>query len=146
MDALRSRQRFRIAPVLEWLLAAGFLFCVIAFAGLIVRELRGAPAAPPVEPVARALTVSVPTTIPPRAVSVPMLPFRNGKEVKVGDTIGSIAGRLGRSAEVGRQDVDRGRFGERLTRFYDYDGIRFIVVFEPFEPNGEARIAGIYLP
>ena len=36
--------------------------------------------------------------------------------------------------------------GERLTRFYEYSGSRFILVFEPFERNGEVRVAAIYLP
>jgi hypothetical protein len=35
---------------------------------------------------------------------------------------------------------------KRLTRFYEYGGTRFIVVFEPAERNGEPRIIGIYLP
>ena len=45
-----------------------------------------------------------------------------------------------------RQEVDRGTLGERLTRFYEYAGSRFILVFEPFERNGEPRVAAIYLP
>ena len=42
--------------------------------------------------------------------------------------------------------MDRGSLGERLTRFYEYAGARFILVFEPFERNGEMRVAAIYLP
>ena len=57
-----------------------------------------------------------------------------------------MVARLGRAAEVGRQEVDRGPFGERVTRFYEYGGSRFIVVYEPFERNGEVRVAAIYLP
>ena len=146
MDALRSRQRFKDVPVLEWLLAAGFLFAVFALGQLIVRELRAAPSAPVAAPVARALMISVPAAIPSRAVSVPMLPFQDGKVVKVGDTMRVIAEAFGRAAEVGRQEVDRGRFGERLTRFYEYGPTRFILVFEPFEMKGEPKVAGIYLP
>jgi hypothetical protein len=29
---------------------------------------------------------------------------------------------------------------------YEYGGTRFIVVFEPFERDGEPRVSGIYLP
>ena len=75
-----------------------------------------------------------------------MLPFLDGKEIRVGDTAVAVAARLGRAAEVGKQDVDRGTLGERLTRFYEYAGSKFILVFEPFERNGEARVAAIYLP
>jgi hypothetical protein len=88
----------------------------------------------------------VPAVIPPRAVSVPVLPFSDGKEMRLGETISAIAARFGRAAERGRQQVDRGALGDRLTRFYEYAGTRFIVVFEPFERNGEARVAAIYLP
>jgi hypothetical protein len=145
MDALRSRRSIGIAPVMEWLLAAGLLSCVIAAATLVVRELRAAPVPPLSAPVARMLSSSVPVAIPPLAVSVPALPFQDGKEVRVGDSVAAVANALGRSAEVGRQEVDRGSLGERLTRFYEYGGARFILVFEPFERNGEIRLAAIYL-
>jgi hypothetical protein len=64
----------------------------------------------------------------------------------VGATAVAVAELLGRAAEVGRQEIDRGTLGERLTRFYEYAGSKFILVFEPFERNGEARVAAIYLP
>ena len=142
MDALRAR--LRLAPVLEWLVAALFLFATFAVGSMIFSGLR--PAAAPAAratPTARPLVASIPAAVPTRAVSVPVLPFIDGKEVRVGETISAVAARLGRAAEVGRQETDRGKFGERLTRFYDYAGSRFILVFEPFELNGEARIAGI---
>ena len=146
MSSLRSRQAFRLGPALEWLLAASFLACLFALGALIVREVRAAPLPPMSAPVARVLPSSVPVAVPSRAVSVPMLPFRDGKELKVGDTVAAVASTLGRAAEVGTQEVDRGTYGERLTRFYEYSGARFILVFEPFAQNGEARLAGIYLP
>ena len=65
---------------------------------------------------------------------------------RIGETASAVAARLGRAAESGRQEVDRGNLGERLTRFYEYGGSRFILVFEPFERNGEPRVIGIYLP
>ena len=78
-----------------------------------------------------------PAAVPARAVSVPVLPFLDGKEIRVGETRTSSPPRLGRAAESGRQEIDRGTLGERLTRFYEYAGSRFILVFEPFERNGE---------
>jgi hypothetical protein len=145
MDALRTR--LRLAPVLEWLVAALFLFATFAVGSMIFSGLRPAAApGPRTAPTARPLIASIPAAVPTRAVSVPVLPFIDGKEVRVGETISAVASRLGRAAEVGRQETDRGKFGERMTRFYDYAGSRFILVFEPFELNGEARVAGIYLP
>lgn len=145
MDALRVRPRFRFAPVVEWLAAASFLAATVAVGAMIFHELRPDPvvrAAPSAEPV----IASVPAAVPARAVSVPVLPFVDGKEIKIGDPVSAIAVRLGRAAESGRQEVDRGSLGERLTRFYEYAGTRFILVFEPFERNGEQRVAAIYLP
>jgi hypothetical protein len=151
MDALRVPRRIRLTPVFEWLVAAAFLAATIGVASLILGELRPAmPAGVAVPAQAasapRPVISSIPPAVPARAVSVPVLPFVDGKEVKIGDTVAVVAERLGRSAEVGRQEVDRGALGERLTRFYEYSGSRFILVFEPFERSGEARIAAIYLP
>jgi hypothetical protein len=145
MDALRVRPRFTLAPVFEWAVAVVFLIATVGVGSLILRELRPAPAVRPA-PVARPLVASIPAAVPARAVSVPVLPFLDGKEVRVGETVSAIAARLGRAAESGRQEVDRGSLGERLTRFYEYAGSRFILVFEPFERNGEVRVAAIYLP
>jgi hypothetical protein len=141
MDALRVR----LGPVVEWAIAAAFLAATLAVASLILQEFR-VPRLRPTAPVARADLDAAPAAVPPRAVSVPVLPFRDGKEIRVGDTASVVAARLGRSAESGRQEVDRGRLGERLTRYYEYAGFRFIVVFEPFERNGEPRVGAIYLP
>jgi hypothetical protein len=146
MDAVRLSGRFRFAPLFEWLIAAAFLSATIAVASLVVRELRGPVRFPPDASVARPLVSSVPAAVPPRAVSVPVLPFLDGKEIRVGETAEAVAARLGRAAESGRQEVDRGMLGERLTRFYEYAGSKFILVFEPFEQNGEARVSAIYLP
>lgn len=146
MDAVRVSSRFRLAPLLEWIVAAAFLFATVTVASLVVRELRGPARIQAVTSPARPLVASIPPAVPARAVSVPVLPFLDGKEIRVGDTAGAVAARLGRAAESGRQEVDRGTLGERLTRFYEYAGAKFILVFEPFERNGEARVAAIYLP
>jgi len=145
MDAVRLRPRFPLAPVFEWVVAALFLIATFAVGSMIVRELRPTPVVQAV-PAARPVIASIPAAVPARAVSVPLLPFLDGKEVRVGETVSAVAARLGRSAESGRQEVDRGSLGERLTRFYEYAGSRFILVFEPFERNGEMRVAAIYLP
>jgi hypothetical protein len=57
-----------------------------------------------------------------------------------------VSAMVGRTGETGREEADRGRLGQRLTRFYEYAGFRFIVVFEPFERRGEPRASAIYLP
>ena len=134
--------RARLGSALEWLIAAAFLLATVAVATLIVRELRTTPrAAAAPEPAASTMPAGVPT----RAISVPVLLLLDGKEVRVGQSVDEVARMLGRAAEVGRQLADRGALGERLTRFYDHNGTRFVLVFEPFERNGVLRVAGIYL-
>ena len=145
MDAIRLRPRFRLAPVFEWVIAALFLGATVVVGSMILRQLAPTPSVRPV-PAARPVVASIPSAVPPRAVSVPVLPFLDGKEIRIGETVSVVAARLGRAAESGRQEVDRGSLGERLTRFYEYAGSRFILVFEPFERNGEVRVAAIYLP
>ena len=146
MDAVRAPGRLRIAPLIEWMIAAAFLLATVAVASLVVRELRGPNRVLAEVPAARPLVSSLPASVPPRAVSVPMLPFIDGKEIRVGQTAATVATNLGRAAESGRQELDKGTLGERLTRFYEYAGSKFIVVFEPFERGGEPRVAAIYLP
>ncbi len=145
MDAIRLRPRFPLAPVFEWVVAALFLGATVVVGSMILRQLTPTPSVRAV-PAARPVIASIPAAVPPRAVSVPVLPFLDGKEVRIGETVSAVAARLGRAAESGRQEVDRGSLGERLTRFYEYAGSRFILVFEPFERSGEARVAAIYLP
>jgi hypothetical protein len=144
MDA--TPVRARLGSVLEWLIAAAFLLATVAVATLIVREFRTAPraAASASEPASASLPAGVPT----RAISVPVLVLldgKEGKEVRVGQSVDHVSRALGRSAEVGRQLADKGALGERLTRFYEHNGTRFVLVFEPFERNGPLRVAGIYL-
>jgi hypothetical protein len=140
MDALR----LRLASVLEWGIAAAFLAATVAVGSLILQGVRGpvrvaAAEMPPLVP-------AIPPAVPAGAVSVPVLPFQDGKEIRVGEAATAITSRLGRAAESGREESDRGRLGQRLTRFYEYAGFRFIVVYEPFERNGQPRVSGIYLP
>lgn len=143
MDAIGVAPRFRFAAVFEWLIAAAFLVATLSVGTLLVRGLRVAPPAPAAA--SRSIVASVPAWIPARAVSVPVLPLLDGRELRIGDTVPAVAARLGRSAESGRQEVDRGALGERLTRFYEYAGSRFILVFEPFERNGAPRLGAIYI-
>lgn len=142
MQATHLRVRF--GPALEWLVAAAFLLATLGVASLILRELRTAPVlTAPARPMAA--PAALPAAVPARAVSVPVLLLLDGRQVRVGDSVHRVAETLGRSAEVGTQVVDRGALGDRLTRFYEHQGTRFLLVFEPFERSGQLRVAGIYL-
>ena len=65
---------------------------------------------------------------------MPLLLLAQGKEVRVGHTAERVAAVLGREAETGAQRPDSGPLGERITRFYDFSGTRFALVFE--SPRG----------
>jgi hypothetical protein len=136
--------RVRLAPAFEWLVAAVFLIATLGVASLIVRELRTAPAGVTSASVVP-MPAALPAAVPARAISVPVLLLLDGRQVKVGDSVADVARVLGRAAEVGTQVVDRGALGERLTRYYEHDGTKFLLVFEPFERNGALRVAAIYL-
>jgi hypothetical protein len=143
-----SAIRLRFESALEWGIAAAFLSATLAVASMIFQDLRGPGILRAAEvPGGGAASISAtPAAIPAGAVSVPVLPFGDGKEIRVGDTAAAVAATLGRAAESGREEADRGRLGQRLTRFYEYAGFRFIVVYEPFERNGAPRVGAIYLP
>lgn len=141
MEATRAR----FGSAIEWVLAAAFIIAAVAVASIIVRELRTISATMPVIAREAQSPAVVPAGVPARAVSVPVLLLSGKKEVRVGDSVSAVAARLGRDAEVGSQTVERSRFGERLTRFYEHRGTRFVLVFEPFEARGEPRVAAIYL-
>lgn len=142
MEALRVR----LGSVVEWVIAAAFLAATVAVGSLILQGIR-VPAVRASAGVRQPAPVSsMPAAVPAGAVSVPVLPFQDGKEVRVGEEATAVAAALGRAAETGRQDVDGGALGDRVTRFYEYGGFRFILVYEPFERHGAMRVGSIYLP
>lgn len=137
--------RARFGSVLEWALAAAIIAAALLTGSIVWRELKTVNATMPVIAREGAPAAIVPAGVPARAVSVPVLLLPGEKQVRVGDTVSAVAARLGREAEVGSQIVERGRFGERLTRFYEHHGTRFVLVFEPFEERGQPKVAAIYL-
>ena len=137
-----TRIRLHLGPAVEWVVAIAFLLCTLGVASLIVRELKTAPRAQPVSTPATAL----PAAVPERAVSVPSLMLLDGRQIRVGDTLARVDQIVSWRGASGRQVVDRGALGERVTRFYDHQGTSFVVVFEPLERDGALRVAAIYLP
>ncbi len=130
----------RSAPLLQWLLAALFLAAAAIVATNVVRELReatGDAAVPSGTP--------TPNGVPAGATRVPVLLFEDGKSVRVGDTAAHVAALLGRRAEMGRDVVHQTPAGERLVRFYEYGGTRFVLEFALALVQRNATVAAIYL-
>jgi hypothetical protein len=126
--------------------AAAFFAATLAVAMQILQNVS-APGVHAVAAAAAPIVVNdVPSAVPRGAVSLPALTLRDGKTVQVGDSAVTVAATLGAGAETGREETDQGRLGLRVTRFYDQGGFRFVLVYEPFERNGERRVSAIYLP
>ena len=139
MDVVRAR----VGSAVEWVVAAIFLLATLAVASLVLRELRAAASTSGPQP-APAFAQGAPAGLPERAVSVPLLLLAQGKEVRVGNTAEQVAAVLGREAETGAQHTDRGPLGERITRFYDFSGTRFALVFES-PGGGTPKVTAIYI-
>jgi len=133
----------RSIPVLQWALAVGLL-AAAGVGTLVVRELRDGSGAAAGSAIAAA-EGPPPTSVPAGAISLPVLLFDDEKGIRVGDTATYIAALLGRSAEVGRYEVDLAADGERLTRFYEYRGRRFVLVFTLAESHTDPVVTAIYL-
>ena len=132
--------RVRLGSVVEWAVAALFLAASVGVASLALRELRAtASVSTPSAPFA----VEAPAGLGDRAVSVQHLLLAPGKDVRVGTTLPEVVAMLGRAAETGEQRADLGPLGDRFTRFYDYAGTRFVLVFEPV--RGQPRVTAIYI-
>jgi hypothetical protein len=132
----------------EWVVAAAFLIATLAVGSLVLRELRAAASAGPDNPNPAAATTAatmLPASLGPKAVSVPLLILAEGRELRVGDSAARVADVLGREAETGVQQSDIGPLGERTTRFYDYSGTRFALVFESPNKGSVLRVTAIYL-
>lgn len=143
MQTNAARTRFEDA--LEWVVAAVLVVASTAGASIL---LRGARTVAPVTPViAREPAVDgpVPAAVPPGAVSVPLLLLADGQEIRTGDSLAAVAAHLGPDAQTGIQTVEPTARGERVTRFYQHNGTRFVLVFEPFASAAEPRVAAIYL-
>jgi hypothetical protein len=132
--------RVRLGSFVEWAVAALFLLASVGVASLAMRELRATAS---VNAPAPAFAVAAPAGLGERAVSVQHLLLSAGKEVRVGTTLTEIVTALGRSAATGEERADVGPLGERVTRFYDYGGTRFALVFEPV--GGQPRVTAIYI-
>jgi hypothetical protein len=145
MDVIRTR----VGSAVEWVVAAAFLLATLAVGSLVLRELRAAASAGPDNPnvstSTAAAAAALPASLGPKAVSVPLLILAEGRELHVGDSAARVADVLGREAETGVQQSDIGPLGERTTRFYDYSGTRFALVFEAPDKGNTLKVTAIYL-
>jgi hypothetical protein len=141
MDAAR----FRLGAIVEWAVAAAAIVAIVALASFADRQVRSVTAVTPV--IAReapAPAIAPPAAIPPGAISVPLLLLGDGTKIDLGETASQVSARLRPSAEIAAPAVERAPHGERVTRTYELQGIRFRLVFEAFDKGAEPRVAAIY--
>jgi hypothetical protein len=138
MDATR-----RLAALVEWILAAIAVVAVLAAGAIVMRQVRTVTTVlPAMASAAPAPLIAAPAAVPPGAISLPVLVFADGKEVRVGERLSDVVSRIGRGASA--PIVERAPNGERVTRAYEYGGRLFQLVFEPFNKDEEPRLAAIY--
>ena len=143
---LESARASAFASVFEWLIAAAFLVATVAVGSLVVRELQSA-------------STSRRAALPPRAARrhvflprfrrapcrFPCCRSSTARRSASARRRGGVARARPRRREraAGSRSRHARRTPDALLRVR---GSRFILVFEPFERNGEARVAAIYLP
>ena len=136
--------RVRFGSILEWLLAAAFMAVAAALLSIAAGEFRSVPAVIPV--IAGEIPVNdTPAGLPPRSVSVPMLLLGNGRDVRIGDRVADVAARLGDTAQMISESLDRTDVRARVTRFYNHFGTQFVLVFEDAGQDADLKVSAIYL-
>lgn len=140
MDAPRTRLR----ATAEWLAAAAIVAVLVTIGSTAIRDFRSVTAVTPVS--AREVSAARPTaSIPARATSVPLLLLGDGLEVRIGDAARDVMDRLAVAVETAPPSVERGPYGERLTRWLVYRNMSFALVIEPFARDTEPRVTAIFL-
>lgn len=136
-----EERRFRIGSFFEWIAAAGGVLGLVWLISVPVQRLIG----PRVE-----ASIDAPAPLPPGvpggASSVPVMLLLDGREIRHGDLHSRLVQILPEKLVDGPVVRSNSELGDRHTRAYVVNGMKFYVVCERTEPGGPMRIAGIYLP
>jgi hypothetical protein len=136
-----EERRFRVGSFFEWAAAAAGVALVVWLISVPVQRMLG----PRVE-----ASIDAPTPLPPGvpggAANVPVMMLLDGREIRHGDLHSRLVQLLPEKLVDGPILRSTGEFGERHTRTYLANGMRFYVVCERREPGGPLRVSGIYLP
>lgn len=136
-----EERRFRVGSFFEWAAAAAGVALVGWLLSVPVQRMLG----PRVE-----ASIDAPAPLPPGvpggAANVPVMMLLDGREIRHGDLHSRLLQLLPEKLVDGPILRSTGEFGERHTRAYVANGMRFYVVCERREPGGPLRVSGIYLP
>ena len=130
--------------LVEWLAAA---LCVVALLWIISVPVQRA-FGPSVQAANAEVDASyqTPPGVPTGATAVPVMLMLDGKEIRQGDLRSSVDGILPQQFADGTAVVSASQYGDRHTMPYLVNGVRFYIVCERLEPNGQMKVSGIYLP
>ena len=136
-----EERHFRVGSFFEWIAAAAGVMLLVWLISVPVQRIIG----PRVE-----ASIDAPTPLPPGvpggAANVPVMLLLDGREIRHGELHSRLVQLLPEKFVDGQIIRSVGQFGERHTRAYVINDMRFYVVCERTEPGGPLRIAGIYLP
>ena len=136
-----EERRFRIGSFFEWVAAAGGVLGLVWLMSVPVQRVLG----PRVE-----ASIDAPAPLPPGvpggASSVPIMLLLDGREIRVGELHSRLVQVLPEKLVDGPLVRSNAELGERHTRAYVVNGVKFYVVCERTEAGGPLRVAGIYLP
>jgi hypothetical protein len=135
-------RRFRVGSVVEWFAAAGGVLALVWLISVPVQRVIG--------PRVEASLIDAPTPHPPgvpiAATSVPVILMLDGRELRHGELHSRLTQLLPEKFLDGPVVRSNGEFGERHTRAFVVNGMKFYVVCERTEQDGPMRVSGIYLP
>jgi len=135
----------RMRSFVEWTVATALLVGLFAVGLNLLGQLRRVVPITPVialEPEAPA----PPSVIPPRAVSVPMLPLAGNVRIQVGEFAADVLSRIQGLVDVRADAVERRTTGERTTREFRHAGGSFFLVMESAAAGAAPRVTGIFIP
>jgi hypothetical protein len=136
-----EERRFRVGSIFEWIAAAAGVAAVVWLISVPVQRVIG----PRVE-----ASIDAPAPLPPGvpggAMSVPVVLMLDGREIRLGALHTRLTQLLPDKLVNGPIVRSNSELGERYTRAYVVNGMKFFVVCERTEPGGPLRVSGIYVP
>jgi hypothetical protein len=135
---------FRVGAIFEWVAAAVAVVLLLWAVSVPIQRTFGPGVQAAIAEVD--LTKDTPPGVPLGATLVPVMLLLDGRELRQGDLHARLEAVLPAKLLEGPPVVSAGQFGDRHTRTYRINSTQVFVVCERAEPNGQMKVAGIYLP